>query len=371
MKIGFDAKRAFHNSTGLGNYSRDLIRVLNKFGIKNEYFLFNPKKAKTQSFSIPNGSKEINPNKPIWRKLSSFWRQGPISQQVKELNIDVFHGLSGEIPRGLKNIKSIVTIHDLIFITQPQLYNYFDRIIHFKKHLYAAKNADKIIAISKQTKKDIVQYLKVPENKIEVIYQGCHEVFKSNIEADFLQSVKNKYKLPDEFILNVGTIERRKNILSIVKAIKDIDTHLVVIGRKTEYLKEIKEYITENKLQNKVTFLHGVNIKELASIYRLATIFTYPSIYEGFGIPIIEALYSRTPVITNKLGVFPEAGGPSSIYVDVANTKEISENIEKLLKYPEMRKDITDSGFKFVQKFNDKEIANQIMDVYNTILKNG
>jgi glycosyltransferase involved in cell wall biosynthesis len=371
MKIGFDAKRAFHNSTGLGNYSRDLIRVLNKFESKNEYFLFNPKKAKKQSFSIPDRSTEVNPNKPIWKKLSSFWRQGPISKQVKELNIDVYHGLSGEIPKGLKDIKSTVTIHDLIFITQPQLYKYFDRIIHFKKHLYAANNANKIIAISEQTKKDIVKYLKVPENKIEVIYQGCHEVFKSNIENNFLKEVKNKYELPNEFILNVGTIEKRKNILSVIKAIKNIDTHLVVIGRKTDYFNEIKKYITENKLQNKVTFLHGVNIKELASIYKLATIFTYPSIYEGFGIPIIEALYSRTPVITNKFGVFPEAGGPSSIYVDVTNTKEITENIKRLLKYPEIRKDITDSGFKFAQKFNDKEIANQIMDVYNTILKNG
>jgi glycosyltransferase involved in cell wall biosynthesis len=293
-----------------------------------------------------------------------------IVPEIKADKVTIYHGLSGEIPIGLhKNgPKIIVTIHDLIFIHYPELYSFFDRKIHYLKFKYAAKNSDLIIAISEQTKKDIIYFFKIKPEKIKVIYQGCAPIFKEEIELDFIEMVKNKYRLPSKFILNVGTIEKRKNILSVIKSIRNIDIHLVVIGKKTIYFKEIKEYISENGIEAKIIFLENVDIKELAVIYRLAKIFIYPSIFEGFGIPIIEALYSRTPVITTEGGCFKEAGGENSIYIDTRNIIEIENCIKNLLNEPEKQEMMKIAGFKFVQKFNDNQIAKDIILCYDDII---
>jgi glycosyltransferase involved in cell wall biosynthesis len=261
----------------------------------------------------------------------------------------------------------VVTIHDLIFVRYPHFYSFFDRKIHFYKFKKAAQNADLVIAISQQTKKDIIEFLGIPESKIKVVYQGCHAVFKEQFTESEKQIVREKYNLPQEFILNVGTIEARKNVFSVVKAIKNIDTKLVIIGSETNYTKIIKTFISNNKMENKVLFLKGLDIRELAMVYQIATIFIYPSLFEGFGIPIIEALYSKIPVITTNSGVFPEAGGPNSIYVNPENSIEIASKIELLLSDKNLRSEIAEKGYDFVQKFNDHDIANQIMTIYKSL----
>ncbi|MBC7439638.1 MAG: glycosyltransferase [Flavobacterium sp.] len=180
--------------------------------------------------------------------------------------------------------------------------------------------------------------------------------------------VAKKHRLPKEYLLNVGTVEERKNVLAVVKAIRNIDTHLVIVGGSTPYTTEVLNYIAENKMESKVLFIKNLNSKELAIIYQLATLFVYTSIFEGFGIPIIVALYSKTPVIATKNGVFPEAGGPDSIYIDSNNIEEIEGKIIYLLSNPILRLEIAAQGHQFVQKFNDQNIATEVMKVYKTIL---
>ena len=370
MKIGFDGKRAFHNATGLGNYSRDLLKILAAYFSDNEYYVYNTKPKKIDRLSGFQNLIEKLPESAFWKKFSSVWRQGPILKQLKKDQIELYHGLSGEIPRGIEKsgIPSVVTIHDLIFVRYPELYSFFDRKIHFNKFKYAAENADKVIAISEQTKNDIIEFLGIEAFKIEVIYQGCHNIFKEEVTEVEKSRVKEKFNLPENFILNVGTIEERKNLLSVVKSIKNLETHLVVIGRKTGYYQTVLKYIEDNNLNNRVHFLEGVALNELATIYQMADIFVYPSIFEGFGIPIIEALYSKTPVITSKGGVFPEAGGPNSCYVDPNNTDEFSKAIENILNDESLRNNMVEKGHTFVQKFNDDVIADNIMQLYRSIL---
>lgn len=365
MNIGFEAKRFFHNNTGLGNYSRDLIRILSKQYPQNKYFLYNPKPIKNSNTIINGNVIEKNPTS-IYKKFKNYWRQKAITEDLIKDKIEIFHGLSGELPFNLKskNIKSIVTIHDLIFVRYPELYSYFDRKIHFLKFKKATQNADLIIAISEQTKEDIITFLNVKAKKIKVIYQGCQEVFKKNYTAEEKEELRKKFNLPESFVLNVGTIEERKNALLIVKAIKDIDTKLVLIGKETAYTQKIHSYIKEHQLEKKVIFLKKLTSKELAIVYQMAEIFIYPSIFEGFGIPIIEALYSKTAIITTNSGVFPEAGGPESIYIDPTNPKQLEEAIISLLNDDEKRLEMTEKGFVFVQKFNDEIIAKQYMDSY-------
>lgn len=370
LTIGYEAKRVFHNQTGLGNYSRDLVRILNRFFPENEYLLYNPKPAKKQLFTIE--SETISEKRPTgWfnRKFYNIWRQRTIVSDLKKDGVQLFHGLSGELPSGLQQagIKSTVTIHDLIFMRYPQFYSFFDRKIHFYKFKKAAKNADRVIAISEQTKRDIVQYLNIPESKIEVIYQGCQNVFKETFTDQEKKAVTAKYNLPEQFVLNVGTVEIRKNVLEVVKAIRNIDTHLIIIGGETPYTQTVKQYIQEHQMENKVSFLKGLSSRELAIVYQLATVFIYPSLFEGFGIPIIEALYSKTPVITSDSGVFPEAGGPDSVYINPTDSAAIQAKIELLLHDSNLRDEITEKGYMFVQKFNDDVIANNIMTLYKTL----
>ncbi|MEI6865947.1 glycosyltransferase family 1 protein [Flavicella sp.] len=370
MRIGFDAKRIYHNFTGLGNYSRDLVSLLSKFQSKNVYLLYNPKKKKIDRLKESGNLIERLPKSKFWIFFSSLWRQGPVVKQLCKDNVQIFHGLSGEIPRGIEftNIKSVVTIHDLIFMRYPDMYHILDRKIHLKKFLYASNQADIVIAISEQTKRDIIQFLDVDPNKIRVVYQGCHNYFKTELSEEFKNGVLNEFSLPENFILNVGTIEERKNLLSLVKAVKDLDVNLVVVGGKTPYYKVITNYIKKNNLGHKVTFLENVGIKQLVALYQLANLFVYPSIFEGFGIPIIEALFSKTPVITSKGGCFSESGGPSTVYIDALDVEALKENIEMILSDKVLVNKMTEKGFEFVQKFNDHLISENIIKIYREIL---
>lgn len=224
-----------------------------------------------------------------------------------------------------------------------------------------------MIAISEQTKQDIIKFLKINPEKIKVVYQGCADVFKENFSSEEKKSVRKKFNLPEKFVLNVGTIEERKNALTIVKAIKDLDVKLVLVGRKTKYYQKIEEYVQNNLLQDKIIHLKGISQRELAVVYQLATVMVYPSVFEGFGIPIIEALFSKTPVITTNSGVFPEAGGENSLYTNPSDENELRQKIELLLHNSELRNSIAEKGYQYAQKFTDENIAKNLMEIYSAI----
>jgi len=272
MKIGFDAKRIYHNRTGLGNYSRDLVRIMARYYCDNEYLLYNPKLSNNRLFDLPSTNVvEKRPKYGFASFFNNLWRQKFICRDLRKDNIDIFHGLTGEVPLGIKELEIpvVVTIHDLIFLRYPQFYTVFDRNIHKLKARYAVKNADIIVAVSEQTKNDIIKFFGVDAKKIRVVYQGCQDVFKQSFSSEDKRLVRSKFNLPEKFILNVGTIEERKNILAGIKAIKDIDTHLVIVGAETGYTQKVKDYITANNIESKVTFLKGVSNDELAMLYQL------------------------------------------------------------------------------------------------------
>lgn len=369
MKIGFDAKRYFHNATGLGNYSRDVVRILHEYTHIDDFVLYNTKPSEKYAKKIPKRASIRYPQQWFWKHFSSIWRLGIVTRQIQKDGIDIFHGLSGETPAYLKpnNIQSVVTIHDLIFLSHPHYYSIFDRFIYKLKFQHAVDNADKIIAISEQTKRDLITYLKADQKKIEVVYQGCNAAYKKEYSEEEKANVKSAYKLPEEFVLNVGTLQERKNALTIVKAVKTTGHHLVLIGGEKSYAKKIRKYIGDHQMTQQVIFLSNVPVEELAIIYQLATVFCYPSICEGFGIPIIEALYSKTPVITSKGSCFHESGGPSSIYIKPKDHVDLSLRINQLFNDANLRSTIAKEGYSFVQKFNDQNVAEALFKVYNSL----
>jgi glycosyltransferase involved in cell wall biosynthesis len=243
MNIGYDAKRAYQNCTGLGHYSRTLLASLAKFYPQNNYYLFAPKI--TGMFNT-SGFKNIYPVCPSHfpaTSCKSLWRSSWVKQDLLKYNIDLYHGLSHEIPMGIEatGIKSVVTIHDLIFERYPAQYKLVDRLIYRNKFRYACKHADKIIAISRQTKQDIIDFYKIPEEKIVVCYQSCNLQFSQTIPEEKKEALRRLYKLPESFYLCVGSIIERKNLMLVCKALKKLGGNipLVVIGDGSTYKQSV------------------------------------------------------------------------------------------------------------------------------------
>lgn len=368
MNIGFDGKRTTQNLTGLGNYSRYIIRLLTNLHPENKYTIYA---IKPPSHDLPLIGVEYEYPSP--KSIKSYWRTHGIIKDLIKQKINVFHGLSNEIPYGLNKagIRSVVTIHDLIFLRYPQYYPFFDRIIYKLKVGHAARSADKVIAISQQTKDDLIQYLGIKADRISVIYQNCDPIFHQLVPQNARKKVAEKYMLPSNYLLTVGTIEERKNLMVIVKALTTIENvHLVVVGRKTDYTKRVEHFIDANKLTGRVHFLLNVAHTELPAIYQQAELFIYPSRFEGFGIPIIEALHSEIPVIAATGSCLEEAGGPGSIYVDPEDDTGLAKQIRVVLENNEKRDDMIRAGRLHLQRFDDKKIADELMQLYKNVRNN-
>lgn len=363
MKIGYDARRFFRNSSGLGNYSRDLIRILASFQPENEYILFDIKPSERGRDILKLPCVE-------WKSIGKgkFSRQFKMGKAAQASECEIFHGLSGELPLSWdkRPIRKVVTIHDLIFYHYPQYYSFFDRKIHFWKFKKAAEKADLIISISEQTKRDIVQILGVPAEKVRVVYQGCHPAFKEVISTDVLVAVREKFALPDRFVLNVGTIEPRKNLHSVISALDGLAIPLVVVGKKKpRYFKTIQALLKKVKVD--VFFLDNVDVTELSALYHLADIFVYPSLYEGFGIPVIEALFSSTAVITSNVSSLPEAGGQGALYVSPQDISDIRAKIIYLWNSASERRRRAAIGELYAARFTDEEVSRALFAVYQEV----
>jgi glycosyltransferase involved in cell wall biosynthesis len=373
MRIGFDAKRAFLNDTGLGNYSRDAIRVLSHFYTDNKYFLYTPKEKENSRLDFldeRNNTFVRTPQTLLNKTLKSYWRSKSIVRDLFTNKIDIYHGLSHELPLGIEktNIKTVVTIHDLIFIRYPHLFRTIDRKIYYKKFKSACQRADKIIAISQQTKKDIIDFFFIAEEKIEVVYQGCNAIFHHPIADNTKQAVQEKYNVPKDYLLSVGSIEERKNLLTILNTLKELPNQkLVVIGNGKAYKIKCLRFISAHNLSNRVLFLSGLNLAEMAAIYQNAQILIYPSIFEGFGIPILEALFSKTPVITSKDGCFSEAGGAFSKYINPLSAEQMKEAILEILNSKELQEKMKSEGLQHAQNFTDHKIADNLSNVYTAL----
>jgi len=371
MRIGFDAKRAFFNNSGLGNYSRTLVSQLSTLFPENEYFLFSPKEAGKRENFPPINTVTVGPEKFLHKKFSSVWRSAFMSGEINNKKIDIFHGLSNELPSDIKksNAVSVVTIHDLIFLRYPNLYKRIDRKIYASKFKRSCLDADKIVAISEQTKSDIIEFFGINESKIQVIYQSCNPLYYEPYSTEQKIKVRNKFSLPETYLLYVGTIEERKNLLQIIKARHqgNISTPLIVIGRPTVYYEKIKAYISSNSITG-IHFLKDVNQWDIPAIYQMSEMFIYPSSFEGFGIPVLEALNSGIPVITGKGSCLPEAGGPHSLYVDPMETDEISNAIKTIPGNADLRQAMISEGYKHALNFREDKTAGMMMQLYQSLL---
>ena len=375
MHIGFDAKRYFLNATGLGNYSRTTVRLLHTHFPEHHYFLYTPRTSdRFVTLADENNVHVRTPQTPMGRLIHPLWRSFLLGRETVCDDLDIFHGLSHEIPYGLPaTTRKVVTMHDLIFLRHPELYNRLDVAVYTSKYRSSCRRADRIIAISEQTRDDLMEFFRVDEHKIDVVYQSCDKSFYSVVADETKKTVRDRYNLPENYILYVGSLAERKNVLILVQAMGRISREsrppLVLVGTGSKgYTTQLHTAIQQAGLDNVVIFLGAVPAPDLPGIYQMADLFVYPSRFEGFGIPILEALFSRTPVVTSAGSCFREAGGPHCLYTVPGDVDELRDAITKVLENPDQAEHMRTKGYEYALKFHEHKVAENMMNVYNALL---
>ncbi|MBK8658029.1 MAG: glycosyltransferase family 4 protein [Bacteroidetes bacterium] len=299
----------------------------------------------------------------IWhRTFGSWWRSWGVSDAIAQEHTTIFHGLSNEIPFGINRArtKTVVTIHDLLFLEYPEHYPSFDRKIYEAKTRYAGKQADKVITVSEETKRDLIIRYRVPAEKIEVVYPIVS-----------IPSTAQPIHVPSPYILNVGSLVARKNQKRLIEAYalieKNVQEELWIVG-SGPLKQELGQLINQLKLGARVKVITGLHNQVLAALYKNATAFIYPSLKEGFGMPIVEALLSEIPVVASAGGAIEEAAGPGSLFCDPQSSPEIAQQITRVLNDKRLRQEMISSGVIHAQKMNSKNLSEQLMAVYNSML---
>lgn len=374
LTIGYDAKRAVSNGTGLGNYCRTLLNDLGTIDTTDSFRLYVPDLGRDDlrsQLDMPRNMSFVTPANKLVKPLRSLWRIKGIVNDLRRDGIDIYHGLTGELPFGISStgIKSVVTIHDLIFMRCPEYYNPVDVAIYKWKFRNTCKQADRIIAISECTRRDIMELGEIDDSRIHVVYQSCDTRFRQQVSPEQKQDVRARYSLPKRYVLFVGTIEERKNALLAAQALPYLsdEIHLVLVGRQTAYAKTITSFARQNGLTNRIHMLSGVPTSDLYAIYQQAECFVYPSRYEGFGIPVIEAIQSRLPVIACTGSCLEEAGGPDNVYVDPDEPQEMAMAIKSITDNPDAARQIVTRSLDYIRRFENGNVAQEMLNVYRSL----
>ena len=371
-----DAKRIVRNATGLGSYGRTLARSLSAVeGLRLRLYAPDAGRDDLRS-QVTEGDSLCFCYPEGWQLLGkSYWRTRGMVSQLRRDGVHVYHGLSGELPMGLQKagIRSVVTIHDLIFMRHPEWYNATDVKIYTRKFRHALQEADSIVAISECTRRDICEFGEIDPDRVELIYQSCAPRFTNNQtlpKGGGVWYVRDHYDLPDRYILSVGSIEERKNALLAVKALHTLpdDLSLVLVGRATGYADRVWQYALENGLGGRVTMLHTVPDDHLPAIYHMAEAFVYPSRYEGFGIPIIEAISMGLPVVACTGSCLEEAGGPHSLYVNPDDERAMADAISRVLYGAKGREQRIEQSRQYIRRFENTGAAQSFATLYRRVM---
>ena len=359
MNIGYDAKRAFTNATGLGNYSRQLIDLMGQKEVG--LFLFSPVSSPQVDWQVPDSGKIISP-----KAVSTFWRTYRMVNRAKSLPLDLYHGLSHELPLSIKKFPcpSLVTMHDLIYKRFPQYFGWWDRQIYDQKWKWAAHASDHIVAISQSTADDLMNYFQVSAKKISVIYNCVSDVF----QPEDSKGVELPDTLPDgKFALFMGQHNERKNLDLLLRAYAKAGNDLpplVIIG-PGQLLNKAGENTSSRFIQPDGNF----SGEELAAIVRRARMLVYPSRFEGFGLPILEAMQSGTPVISCRNSSLPEVGGDAILYTSEEDVDELIHHMQSLWKEESIYSDLRQAGLARAKQFSRERHQREMYNLYEQLTR--
>lgn len=372
MRIGINARLILQRKTGIGYFTDRVYRSLKTNITGDEIFYYTD-----DQFNGARGLGLSNiKNKKIRKPLYLIWLNTILKAQLRKDKIDVLLSPNYTPPINL-TCKSVVVIHDLAYFTVPNIHPNNLYRDYMKWSLpRIAKKADHIIATSKHTKNDIVDILKVSENKISVVYQAPSNIYSVDPGKIAREKIKNKFGLKEKFILFTGSIDERKNIETAIDALgiyqkeaKDENIKLVLCGKTDMMMKYtlfLKDHIKKRNLEKNVIFTGYLEEKELISLYWTASALIYPSLYEGFGVPPLEAMLAGLPVIASNISCIPEIVNDAGLLVNPKDSKAFANAINKLLNDDSISKDIIKKGFERVKQFSWDKTGMQVL----TILQN-
>lgn len=360
MKIGIDIQTTLGEKTGFGFYVENLINNLKKIDTKNNY-----------SFFKPDTSTDLSaPQRLIWDQLK-------IPQKAKIAKVDILHQPCFSAPIFYRG-KVIVTIHDIIAILYGKDIPFYSRMFFSKIMPYSYHRADKIITISEHTKNDIIKYLKIPQDKIKVIYSAAGDEFFSqpvgglSVLNHKIEAVKKKYKISGKYLIHIGTLNPRKNLSFLIKVFSQVikqfpDYQLVITGKKGWYYQGLFDSVKELGLESKVIFTGYIEDKEKPLLYKGATIFVFPSLYEGFGLPPLEAMASGCPVISSNTSSLPEILGSAGILLSPSDELAWVRSIKSVLSDKKIQNNLSKQGILQAKKFSWEKTARETLEVYEEV----
>lgn len=369
MKIGIDARVArWHIGSGLGNYTNHIIDHLKNIDHKNQYMLFFPKKNQDYQLFRSSQEKEGERKKDFWKLMyNTSWSSRP--------NVDIFHNTVNGIgiPSKGKH-KLVITIHDLIPYIMPETVDqpHLEYVLKYTPQFI--ERADKIITVSYHSKKDIQRYFNVPNEKINVIYHAADQIFTPINKENAKKKIGEKYGIKDKFILYLGGFSPRKNIARLIRGFKMIcnefqeEHKLVILGEPSRTYENLMKLTDKLSMSDKVIFTGFVPTEDLTSFYNSCEVFVYPSLYEGFGLPPLEAAACGVPVVTSDISSIPEVMGDCCTYVNPYDVVDIAQGIYDTITDKELRRTLSVKGLERVKKYSWEKSSEETLDVYKSLI---
>jgi len=365
--VGYDAKRLFHNHSGLGNYSRTLVSGMRQYASQIETVLYSPRAEKSRYFQEYDDKHIVRSRAGmgagIWRSVtqSSSWESDQLTH---------FHGLSHELPwlASKSSVKKIVTMHDLIQLRYPADHRAHDRWIYTQKIKRALDIADRVICISESTRDDILHHFDIDQSRLAVIYQSCDERYQAPRDPSRLAAIRSKYDLPSDYLLFLSGARPRKNVLGVLRAYQQLQGErppLLLLGSPSGYKEQIQTLALDKGTISTIHFAHVLN-EELPYIYDGALLYLYPSHYEGFGLPILEAFARQVPVLTSNVSSMPEAAGDAALLIDPADDQQIADGIRQVLDDSTLAEHMVLRGTKQLHHFSLEKAVTETVEVYRT-----
>ncbi len=365
MRIGIDARLLYYSQAGISQYTKQLTRAMARLNTDDEFIIFHSRKDDKQLVEAPN-FKRVSLWTPCHHRLETFI----LPMEVLPHAPRILHS-PDFIPPKFGLWRSVITVHDLSFLLYPNLQTR-DSARYYGQIDQAVKQVDHIIAVSQSTKNDLVHLLGCPANKISVIYEAASPVYRPMV-VDAGQAVAQKWQVEGDYILFVSTIEPRKNIPTLLRAFRNlldeyrINVKLLFAGSKGWLYEEIFRLVEELKLTSNVRFLGRVDNSDLVELYNAARLFVYPSTYEGFGLPPLEAMACGTPVITSNVSSLPEVVGDAALLVDPLNIEQLTATIWRALSDENLRSELTWKGLRRAHCFSWERAARETMAVYEKV----
>ncbi|MEO0088397.1 MAG: glycosyltransferase family 1 protein [candidate division WOR-3 bacterium] len=369
MRIGIDGSIFRFPKAGIARYLKNVLINLINLSPQDLFLLYSP-----TEIILPKEIANINLRigKNFTKKLGSFWFQLEGEKFFFQDKINIFWGQNHILPFKLaKRIPTLVTVHDLSFYYFPHTLPFRSWLIVRSLFWKTIRYVTHIITPSNFVKRSLISF-GISPSKITAIPEGVDKIFRPLDKQLAKTKIKEKYQIEKDFILSVGTIEPRKNYPLLIKAFENFqkDFLLVIIGQKGWKNQRIFQMVKKLNLENKIIFLFSIDDEDLCYFYNAATLFIYPSLYEGFGLPVLEALNCGVPTITSFSSSLPEVGGDAVLYFNPYDEKDLANQIKKLLSSHSLQKELREKGLIRAKLFSFKKTAQQILDLMYALIKN-